>query len=128
MPIPSAQQPVYMGAVVVDVTRWSGNWSGRLAEVTNSGSTGTRYAPVIPDPSWQVDLPLDDPNFPEVIGWYFGQIIPVMYFKHSSKADKLTNTTIESVEKSADATADVPRVTVRGKGGTLTYNVVPGVG
>lgn len=128
MAIPSAQQPIYNGAARVDVTRWQGNWGMRTAEVTTSANVGTAYAPVIIDPSWSFDMPQDDPSFPQVLGFTPGLILASVYFKHSSKADKVTNTIVEAVEMSSDSTADVPRVTVRGKGGSLTYNVAPGVG
>lgn len=128
MAIPAAQQPVYIGTVVADITRWSGNWSNRLAEVSTSATTGTRYANVRPDPQWSLDLPLDDPNYPEVIGWTAGLVITTMFFKHSSKADRLCSTTVEAVNKSADNNNDVPRVQVSGRGGDISYNLVVGAG
>lgn len=129
MAIPSAQQPVYLGNNVFDVSRWSGNWTARLAEVTTSAHNGgTRGAPVATHPQWRLEVPLDDPAFVELVGLTPGAEIAVIYFKHSSKADKIVNTRVASVEKSTDSSQDVPRVVVTGEYGTLTYNVVPGTG
>lgn len=124
-------------ASALSVTRWTGSWNARLAEVTTSGSLasakvvdptatvgGSQFVGVIQDNSWTAEFPMDDPNFPEVLGLVQGTILNTMFFKHgaSTKADKLVLTTVEAVEKHYDAGGDVERITVRGKGGALIPN------
>jgi hypothetical protein len=124
-------------ASAISVTRWTASWTARLGEVTTSGSLaaaiaveptatvgGSQYAGVVQDNSATCDFPLDDPAFPETLGFTPGLIIETMFFKHgaSTKADKLVLTTVESVEKHYDAAGDVERVTVRVKGGTVIPN------
>lgn len=112
--------------VVVGVGQWNGNWTARLAEVTVSSSTGTRFAKVVQHNQWSASFPLDDPNFPEVLGFTQGLVIADMYFKlgASAKGDRLQNTTIESVNKVCNPLGDVVRVDVSGMGGDLTQNSV----
>lgn len=126
MSIPSAQHPIYRDALRVDLTRWSGTWQNRLAEVTTSANTGTRYANVAEDNQWRFEMPMDDPQYPEVLGFTRGTIISAIYFEHSSLSDKLVQTTVESCEKVVDSTSDVPRVVVTGRGGNLYPNVAVG--
>lgn len=132
MAIPGASAGhIYNGATPINVTEWSASWTGRGAEVTTSGNTCAQYAPTIIDPSWTASFPMDDPNFPEVIGLVANtNPANAFYFKHgnSTKADKLVGTYIESVQKSSNSNSDVPRVVVTGKGGTLTTNVTAGTG
>ena len=126
MATPSALQSITIGTgggkVSVAVTTWTGNWQYRLAETSTGATTGTRYAGVRPDPQWTATFPLDDPNFPEVMGWDPGSVIGQVAFLHSSKCDIVTNTTVESVQKSIDTNNDVPRIVVTGKGGDIAYN------
>jgi hypothetical protein len=122
MAIPAAQQPVLVGALVVDVTNWQGNWTSRLTEVSTSGTTGTRYAPVRVDPQWTASFPIDTAGYPEALGFTPGAVLAQIAFKYSAdKCDIVTVTTIETVQKSSDNNQDVPRVVVTGKGGDITY-------
>ncbi len=129
MAIPTAQKSIYVGTSAIVVSRWAGNWGNRLAEVTTSGNTGgTAYAPVINDPQWTAEFPQDDTNYPEALGFTPGLVIAKMFFDSGAlataaqRADKILNTTIESVDKTTDSSGDVPRIVVRGKGGAITYN------
>jgi len=126
---PTAQKSVYVGTGEITVSRWSGNWENRLAETTTSGSGGgTRMAPTVTHPQWTAEFPQDDANYPEALGFTPGLVISTMYFDSGAKsggnqrADKIVSTTIRSVEKATDSTSDVPRIVVRGEGGTLSYN------
>lgn len=122
MAVSAAQQPVYVGAAVVDVSNWQGNWQHRLSEVSTSGTSGTRYAPVRIDPSWTASFPIDSAGYPEALGFTSGAVLSAIAFKYSAdKCDIVANTTIESVQKSSDNNNDVPRVVVSGKGGDITY-------
>ena len=119
----SGQNPVFVNGLIIPVTNWSGDWQAVLADVTTSGTRGTRYVPVITDCSWQISIPHDDPFFVEVLGLGTGSIIALMYFRHTQKVgDKLEFTTVEKVSKVSDG-KDVVRVTVAGKGGALSANV-----
>lgn len=129
MAIPSSQggHVVIDGSpdIVVESTRWTGNWMARLAEVTTSGSGGgTRYASVLQDPQWSAEWPWDSVDYPVALGLTPGANIATMYFLtgNSGKCDQLTNTTVETVEKINDATADVPRVRATGRGGVVTLD------
>lgn len=123
MAAPSGQNPVFVGGLAIPVGQWTGDWTAILADVTTSGTRGTRYDGVITDCSWEISLPHDDVNFIEVLGLGTGARIGVMYFRHTqTTADMLEFTTVESVNKVSVA-KDVVRVVVRGKGGALTNNV-----
>lgn len=119
---------VYIASSPIFVTQHTTSWGGRLADVTTSGTPGTAYQGVRQDPTWTADFPMDDAAFPEAIGFQFGNLIAVMYFKHGSSAlsDKLVNTTVETVEKIKNAGGDVVRVRVTGRGGFVTPNVTVG--
>lgn len=120
----SGQNPVFVNGLVIPVTNWSGEWNAVLGDVTTSGTRGTRYVPVITDCSWQISIPHDDPFFVEALGLGTGSIIAVMFFRHTQlRGDKLEFTTVETVSKVSDA-KDVVRITVKGKGGALTNNVI----
>lgn len=113
------------GTVVVPTDRWSASWTARLAEVTQSDSGGASlYFPVVQDNSWEWTAARDDTNYPEAVGLTPGAILSDIRFKLGAGAacDKLTNTTVESVDPVCDNKGDVIRVTVRGKGGALTAN------
>jgi hypothetical protein len=125
MATPSAQQPFYIGTTREEHSRFSTNWQMRTGETTTSGSGGgTRHAPVNCDPTWSVEFPQDTVDYPEAIGLTKGTIIAKMFFSTGvpNVADKLEYTIVESVDKTVDAQNDVPRVVVRGKGGTVTEN------
>ena len=132
MAIPGSQGGhIYNGATAIYVSQHTTNWMGRGTEVTVSNNGFAMFAPTIIEASWSAEFPLDDPNFPEVIGLVPNTVAAnPFYFKHgnSTKADKLVDTYIESVQKVKSATGDVVRVSVSGKGGTLTVNVVAGTG
>jgi hypothetical protein len=120
----SGQNPVFVNGFVVPVGQWTGDWVAVLADVTTSGTRGTRYVPVITDCSWSITMPHDDPFFAEAIGLGTGAIIAVMHFRHTqTRGDKLENTTVERVQRVSDA-KDVVRVTVSGKGGALSNDVL----
>lgn len=123
MAAPSGQNPVFVGGLAIPVGQWSADWTAILADVTTSGTRGTRYDGVITDCSWEISLPHDDVNFIEALGLGTGSKIGVMYFRHTqTMGDKLELTTVESVNKVSVA-KDVVRLVVRGKGGALTNNV-----
>lgn len=106
-------------------SQWTGNWMNRLAEVTNSAFPGSQYAPTLPDPSWTIEVPRDDTLYPEALGFYAGQFLPTVYFRlgADSKFDRVQATTVESVQKVCNNAGDVVRLTISGKGGSMTYNV-----
>lgn len=123
MAAPSGQNPVFVGGFVIPVGQWSGDWTAILADITTSGTRGTRYQGVITDCSWEISLPHDDVNFVEALGLGVGATIPVIHFRHTQTvADRLELTTVESVNKVSVA-KDVVRLVIRGKGGALTNNV-----
>ncbi len=106
------------------VSMWTGNWANRLAEVTNSGFAGSQYAPTLPDPSWSISLPRDDTAYPEALGITPGAFLANVWFKlgADSKYDKVSATTVEAVQKECNSAGDVVRITITGKGGSLTLN------
>lgn len=115
---------VLIGATVVPVGQWQGNWTARLAEVTVSSSPGTRFAKVVQHNQWSAQFPMDSVNFPEVLGFTPGVVISVLWFKlgANAKADKLENSTVETVTKVCNPLGDVIRIDVTGQGGDLTPN------
>lgn len=113
------------GTTVVPTDRWSGNWRVRDAEVTQSDSGGaTLYFPVVQDNEWEWTAARDDTNYPEAVGLAPGAILADIRFKlgAGSACDKLVNTLVTEVSPVCDNKGDVVRVTVRGKGGVVTYN------
>ena len=122
MAIPSPLQPVMVGATEAHMTRNTFSTNPRLAEVSTGATTGTRYALVRNDPQWQIDLPLDDAAFPEVIGWVSGATVTIKFKTTGTKCDIITNTTVGNVTKTVDTNGDAIRVVVTGQGGDLTYN------
>lgn len=113
-------------SVVVPVGRWTGNWTTALSNVTQSdGNGGTSYFPTNMDPTWSFDAARDDTNYPEAIGLTSGTVVSTLYFRlgAETKADKVVNTTVESVTPVCDPSSnEVVRVTVSGKGGLVTYH------
>lgn len=119
----SGQNPVFVGGFAVPVGQWSKDDTAVIADITTSGTRGTRGVGVISDISWQIELPHDDPFFVEAIGLGHGSIIPVMFFRHTQTVgDKLEFSVVETVSKVSNA-KDVVRVTIRGKCGAITNNV-----
>jgi hypothetical protein len=127
MAIPNtANGNVYNGVVVVPVGQWQGSWMSILAPVTQSDSGGsTLYRATVQENNWSFSVCRDDTSFPEALGFTSGTVLAALYFRHggTTKADRLTNTTVEAVDPVYDASQDVERVTVRGKGGYQTSNV-----
>jgi len=120
---------VYIGAsspTIVPNGSWNGNWRTILANVTQSDCGGaTKYFPTNHDPSWTISLCRDDTAYPEAVGLTTGTVIAAIFFRLGSatKADKIVNTTVESVDPVVDtATGEVVRVTITGKGGLVTFN------
>ena len=105
-------------------SKWQGNWTVRLAEVTNSAPGGSRYAPVCEDHSWSLEVPRTDTAYPELLGLRAGNILAEVVFKHGAdtKCDILRYTTIESDPVTDDQGTDVVRIMISGKGGDLLRN------
>src|SRR5581483_4800306 len=117
---------VYIGTsapVIVPVGKWTGNWRTILANVTQSDcGGGTVYFPTNTDPSWSLSVARDDVLYPEILGLQTGTVIAALFFRlgAGTKADRVSNTTVESVDVENDPqTGEVVRVNVSGKGGTL---------
>lgn len=111
--------------VVVPVGRWEGNWRSRNTEVTQSDSGGcSLYFAVVQDNQYTFSVARDDTNYPEAVGFTIGTVIGTLWFKlgAGTKADKLTNSTVEEVNTITDNMGDVVRVNIRGHGGFLTPN------
>lgn len=116
---------VYNGAVAVPVNQWSGNWQGRLVEVTQTdGAGGTVYAAFVVDPDWSFTLFLDDADAAVAAGFVIGTKLALVKFKLGglSTFDKVANTTVGGISRVLNANGDPIGVTVSGKGGTLTLN------
>ncbi len=111
----------------VPVAVWSAAWRVKDTECNQADSGGGSLAlPVIQDNSWEWRCARDDAQYPEAVGFEGGQLIPTMHFTlgGGSKADKLENTLVIEVAPVCDAeSGEVVRVTVKGKGGTVTKNV-----
>lgn len=124
MAIPIAQMPIGNGATAINVTRSSWDNTCRLSEVTTSGNVnGTRYAPVVRDPSWTAEAPIDDAGFIEVaLGNTGSTVSSLRLYETVTKYDAIANTTIERITKSTDSTGDVPRMSISGRGGDITVN------
>lgn len=119
---------VVLGATTVPVGRWSASWRGILPNVTQSDNPGaTLFYPTIQDNSWSFRLTRDDLAFPEAVGFKFGTVLSTVKFLlgATGRCDQITNTTVESVDPECDSeSGEVIRVTVSGKGGLVTNNVV----
>lgn len=109
--------------ITIPTGRWSGNWRVRPAEVTQSNSGGgTRYKPVVQDPSWTCEFARDDDFFMEALGLTKGTEISALYFKlgAANQYDLLENTLVVEVSKVCDNAGDVVRISVSGQGGVVT--------
>lgn len=142
MAIPSVQDSsVYVNsagasgaaASEIAVTRHQCDPNPRLTDVTTTASgNGTSYSNVRYDPRWTFEAPLDAAAYLQDLGFTSGATIVDLYFRHSTsggaiKGDKVSGTTVASVEEVTDATNDVTRIRVSGQGGTYAANqTIPG--
>ena len=113
-------------AVTFTNARWSISGSSRLADVTTSATTGSQYLGIINDPSWEVDAPLDSTQLPGTnIGITSGQALAKVWggWGASGTGDRVSLTTVETIDFVNDNTNDAVRVVIRGRGGYLTEGV-----
>ncbi len=113
-------------AVSFNNARWSIGGGSRLADITTSATTGSQYLGVINDPSWEVDAPLETTQYPGAgVGITSGLALTKIYgaFGSSGTGDRVSLTTIESIDFVNDNTNDAVRVMIRGRGGYLTEGV-----
>jgi hypothetical protein len=113
---------IVVGAVTLHVTKWTVRKTARLAEATHSGTTATNFEKVVPHFEWTAEVPWDDTNMPDVdAGLAEGAKVTIVFHDGASgKTFTLTNTSVETLEQVNDNENDIIRVTVSGKGGTLT--------
>lgn len=114
---------IIVGSTTVHVATWEGNFGSRLVENTNSNTSGaSNYEKVVDDCSWTAECPLDDTNLPDTDAGLNGgaQVTVKFYLGAGTKFYQLTNTTVEEVRARNDNATDIVRVTVTGKGGSLT--------
>lgn len=99
--------------------------ASRLAEATDSGTSSSKYVPVVSDHSWSASVVWDDTNMPDTdFGLTEGAVVTLRFnMGDSGKFETLTGTTVESVEDIMDNTGDVIRTEISGKGGVLTRPV-----
>ena len=106
--------------------RWSVSGASRLADVTTSATTGSQYLGIINDPSWEVDAPLETTQYPGAgIGITSGQSLAKIWGAWGAVGlgDRVSLTTIESIDFVNDNTNDATRVVIRGRGGFITEGV-----
>lgn len=106
-------------AVTFNNARWSINRPARLADITTSATTGSQYLGIIPDPSWEVDAPLDSTQVPTTLGLTEGMALAKVWggWGASGSGDRVSLTTIETIDTINDGTNDATRVVIRGRGG-----------
>lgn len=99
--------------------------NARLTENTHSGVSSSNYDKVVPDHSWEADVPWDDTNLPDTdVGLTEGSKVTITFaMGDSGKTEVLTNTTVESLEDTLDNSGDIIRTRITGKGGALTRPV-----
>ncbi len=113
-------------AVTFNNARWSVGGGSRLADVTTSATTGSQYLGVINDPSWEVDAPLDSSQYPGAnLLITSGAGLTKIWggFGATGNGDRLSLTTVESIDFTNDNTNDATRVVIRGRGGYITEGV-----
>jgi hypothetical protein len=112
---------VTFGATRYDIGKWTLNKDPRLVEVTTSATTGTRYIPVITDPSGTVELPWPSDNAPETQGFSEGAIVNMgLKLGNTTKTYALTATAIGPIEIEDDNSKDAVRARFSFKGGDIT--------
>lgn len=102
--------------------RWSISGNSRLADVTTSATTGSQYLGIINDPSWEVDAPLESTQIPTTnVLISSGQALTKVWggWGASGSGDRVSLTTVESIDYTNDNTNDAVRVVIRGRGGFL---------
>ncbi len=116
---------IFSGATTLNNARWSIGGGSRLADITTSATTGSQYLGIINDPSWEVDAPLDSTQIPATLGLTSGQALTKVYgaWGASGTGDRVSLTTIESIDFVNDNTNDAVRVVIRGRGGYIQEGV-----
>jgi len=102
--------------------RWSVSGASRLADITTSATTGSQYLGIINDPSWEVDAPLETTQYPATtLGLTSGLALAKVWggFGAGGVGDRVSLTTIESIDFVNDNTNDATRVVIRGRGGYI---------
>ncbi len=109
-------------AATFNNARWSIGGGSRLADITTSATTGSQYLGIINDPSWEVDAPLETTQYPISLGLASGFALTKIYgaFGASGVGERVSLTTIESIDFVNDNTNDAVRVVIRGRGGYIT--------
>lgn len=99
--------------------------ASRLAEITDSSTSSSRYQEVVKDHSWSASVVWDDTNLPDTdVGLSEGLVVTITFtMGGSGKTEILTNTTVETLEDIMDSAGDVIRTELSGKGGVLTRPV-----
>jgi hypothetical protein len=113
-------------AATFNNARWSIGGGSRLADITTSATTGSQYLGIINDPSWEVDAPLDSTQYPGANALVSsGLALTKIYgaFGSSGTGERVSLTTVESIDFVNDNTNDAVRVVIRGRGGYLTEGV-----
>lgn len=91
----------------------------REVDNTNSSNSATNYDLVVPDNTLAIDIPWDNTNTPETVGFVVGTKITVIVFNGSTgKNGTLTNTLVKSHSKVRDNGNDIIRSKILCKGGT----------
>lgn len=113
---------VLVGAVTLNVTKWTLRKTSRNVDNTHSGVTASNYEHVVPDHSATFEIPWDDTNIPDTdAGLAEGSKVTVtMNLGSGSKTQILTNALVESLEDVCDNSGDIIRSVCTVKGGTLT--------
>jgi len=115
----------------IDVAVWELESIVTKAEVSPSGSgAGMRYLPENITHQWKLTTPLDDEQFPDVIGITEGVTLSSIYFKLGVAVtsttlalyDKLTNSMVENVQIITD-TNNAIQLSISGCGGSITRGV-----
>lgn len=102
---------VTVGGVACDVAVWTLRDGGRSADLTTTGTGSAIYAGVVYDHTWEYTGPKGQTIAPRAM-----TNTTIVFTGGGTLADTL----VESVELVNDATSDVQRLRVSGKGGVLT--------
>ncbi len=106
--------------VRVDIQRWVLNLPNRIAEITSSADTASKFKGTIPDATIQISLLADDTTYPETSGLSAGTTINLsLKLGTLAKFHNFTSTTVESVNTTDDSTQDVIRMEVTCRGGEV---------
>jgi len=121
-PVTPVGGSIKVGVVTIPDQQWEGNWTGPLADVTQTdGAGGSSFRGFVQVPEWSFTLFYDTTDAAVAAGLVFGAVVTIEFLLGGSGlADIVTGTTVAGVRRVLDAKGETAiGVTITGKGGTV---------